>query len=382
MTLPWFHFDERVLALEEALEGLFVVRDVELRSGDRLVAFKGECLRSPELVYEAVAPRFKALSFIPILRREAGFDVITAYPAPASRGRPRRWVNAVLFVLTVATTLLAGTYQALPSLPALAQPDGPADLFGLLFNNLLLGVPFTVALLGILGVHEFGHYFTARHYGLDVSLPYFLPFPSPYTGTLGAVIRIQSPFESKKALFDVGIAGPLAGLAVAVPVVILGLMRAELASFPPGSDVLVFSEPLLFRFLAHLIVGERPPGTDLVMNPLLMAGWIGFLITAINLLPVSQLDGGHIAYALMGRFHRPFAWAFFGVIVLITLLHSQAFVLMALFIFMMGIEHPPALNDLTHVGRSRVVLGVLTLLFALTLVTLTPFDTTTVPGGS
>jgi Zn-dependent protease len=365
MSVSWLAFDDRVIALEEVVSPVFSIHDVNARR-DRVVVFSGQFLRSPELVYQEVADRFKTMGYMPILRRDGDRDVVMAYPAPALRGRSRRWVHVTLFVLTVITTLWAGTVQALGAFPS------PSEFL----THWTAGLPFTVALLGILGVHEFGHYFVARYHGLDVSLPYFIPFPlNPFTGTLGAVIRIQSPFESKKSLFDVGIAGPLAGLAIAIPVVLLGLTRAELVAVQAGAGTATFAEPLLFQWLSRLVVGPRPEGTDLLMNPLLMAGWLGFLITAINLVPVSQLDGGHIAYSILGRYYKVFAWTVFALIALRTLIWNQTFLLMVIFIFLMGIDHPPALNDLTGIGRPRVLLGVLTLLFGLTLITLNPFST-------
>ncbi|MFQ5459167.1 MAG: site-2 protease family protein [Anaerolineae bacterium] len=366
MSFSWIPANEGVLDLEEAVAPVFSVHEVESRAGGRIIVMKGRFLRSPEMVYEEVAAPLRAQGFVPVLRQEGGLDVLMAYPAPGIRGATRPLLHLGLFVATVLSTLWAGTLQSIGQVPTLT----------LFLRHWTEGLPFTIALLGILGVHEFGHYFVARRYGLDVTLPYFIPFPlNAYTGTLGAVIRIRSPFESRKALFDVGIAGPLAGLAVAVPVVAMGLQRAELMTFSPRTDVLVFNEPLLFQWMARAIVGERPPGTDILMNPLLMAGWLGFLITAINLLPVSQLDGGHIAYSILGRLYRPFAWAIFLAVVIVTVMRTQGFGLMALFIFIMGIDHPPALNDLTRVGGRRVALGILTLLLALTLVTLTPFET-------
>jgi membrane-associated protease RseP (regulator of RpoE activity) len=372
LSLIRIPFNERILALEDASSDVFAIHDVATRSGDRVVVFRGQFLRSPDLVFETVSPAFRRLGFVPILRQEDGGDVLMAYPAPAAAGQSSTAVHLSLFLITVVTTLWAGFVQATGQTSLSAFADGWTA-----------GVPFAVALLGILGVHEFGHYVVARRYGLDVTLPYFIPFPlNPFTGTLGAVIRIKSPFESKKALFDVGIAGPLAGLAVAIPVVAIGLAMAEIATFNPGDSLMTFSEPLLFQWMARLIVGERPPGTDILMNPLLMAGWLGFLITAINLVPISQLDGGHIAYSILGPRYRLFAWAMYGFILLLIVTRARGFLLMAILIMLMGIDHPPALNDLTKVGKPRVVLGLATFALALTLVTLTPFSETQVPPAS
>jgi Zn-dependent protease len=369
--------DERILGLEDDIRNVFSVTSVSSRGGGQVIVFHGQYLRSPEMVYEEVVERFKARGFIPLLRQEEGRDLLVAYPAPAVAGRSRPWLHALLFVATVASTLFVGTYQAIGSNPEMARQidnvSSVADAAGFMATYWTAGIPFTVALLGILAVHEFGHYFVARHYRLAVSLPYFIPFPfNGLTGTLGAVIRIQSPFETRKALFDVGIAGPLAGLAVALPVTALGLHQAEVV--PIAADSFIFNEPLLFQWMAKAIVGERPPGEDIMMNPLLMAGWWGFFITALNLVPVSQLDGGHVAYALFGHRHRYVAWAVFLVALIVTLRENIGFLVMLALVFLMGVEHPPALNDLTPIGGARKLLGIVALLLFLTLITIVPFS--------
>lgn len=377
LSIEWIPSDDRVLALEDAIAGVFSIHSVNDRGRGGMVVFAGEFLRSPELVYEHVVERFRKRGFMPLLRQEDGRDLLIAYPTPAVSGRSRPWLHPLLFVLTVLSTWMSGTLQWVferaeqLGIPQEGLPMG--EMASLLVQNWTGGLPFAIALLGILGVHEFGHYFVARHYKLDVSLPYFIPFPFNYlTGTLGAVIRIQSPFESRKALFDVGIAGPLAGLAVAIPVVAAGLHQATLSAIPPGAELLTFGEPLLFQWMAQWIVGERPPGMDILMNPLLMAGWWGFLITALNLFPVSQLDGGHIAYALFGRAHRWVARGMFLLAILVAILKSPSYVVMMLLVLFMGLDHPPALNDLTPIGTPRRILGILTLILFFLLFTPVP----------
>ncbi len=378
MPISWIPSDDRTLALEDDIRDVFAINDVSARGG-HVIVFTGQFLRSPEMVYDHIVDRFRARGFVPLLRQENGQDILVAYPAPVGAGAPRRWVNLVLFVATVLSTLLVGTSHAAGSNAELAAgllgAGGTGEWVRVLLAHWTEGVPFTAALLGILGVHEFGHYFVARRYRLDVSLPYFIPFPlNTLTGTLGAVIKIQSPFESRKALFDVGIAGPLAGLALAIPITAIGLRQAELVTINPG-EAFFFNEPLLFQWMARGIVGERPLGTDILMNPLLMAGWWGFFITALNLVPISQLDGGHIAYALFGRYHRYVAWGTFLAAGAVALRVTPGFLFMLALVFFMGIDHPPALNDLTPIGTARKVLGIIALLLFLTLVTIAPFGT-------
>lgn len=370
--------DPRIIAIEDDLREVFSVHDVRVRSEGRVIVLAGRFLRSPALVFEHAQRRLAERGMIPLLRQEHGKDFVIAQPAPAAAGRRRLWVNAVLLVATIVSVVAAGTFQALPeavwlNMDLSGEVAATRAMAGAIAEHWTLGIPFAAALLGILGVHELGHYFVARHYKLDVSLPYFIPFPINYlTGTLGAVIRIESPFQSRRALFDVGIAGPLAGLAVALPVVALGLADAELVRIDPSAGGMVFQEPLLFQWMAHLIAGPRPPGFDLQMNPLLMAGWWGFLVTALNLLPVSQLDGGHISYAMFGRYHTAVAWGMFGMAAAVALAKSPGYLLMLGLVFLMGLTHPPALDDVSSIGTPRRILGGLTLLLFFLLATPQP----------
>ena len=381
--IDWTLADPLVAAVEADVAEVFAVHDARIQATPtgKAVLLSGQFLRSSELVYATVAPRLEERGLLTLLRHEGGRDVIIAQPAPPERGRRRVWINVALFLATVASTVFAGAFQELSReqmARVQASAGGGEALYRLVAEVASIwpqGLPFMLALLGILGVHELGHYFAGRWYKLPVSLPYFIPFPVNYlTGTLGAVIRIDGPFASRKALFDVGIAGPLAGLVVAIPVTMLGLAQAELVEVS-GAGGIVFQEPILFRALAHWIVGERPPGYDLSMNPLMSAGWWGFLVTAINLFPVSQLDGGHINYALFGRAHRWVAWGMYAVALLVTFSNteSMAYVLMLGLILFMGLTHPPALDDITPVGFWRTILGLATLALFFLLIT---------PGGT
>lgn len=368
---PAIPSDQRLIGLEADLADVFHVHETTVRGRGQVFVFSGRFLRQPEAVFETLEPRFRQRGYIPMLERDGEHDLVAAAPAPIAPPAGRSWKGPVLLAATIASTLLAGTFQALP---ASTVVESMADLARELVANWRLGIPFTAALLGILGIHELGHYFAARRHGLDVTLPYFIPFPvNLYTGTLGAVIRIRSPFRSRRALFDVGVAGPLAGLAVALPIVAIGLARAEMTSLPAGEGVTVFREPLLFQWMALAIRGPRAPGQDLVMNPLLAAGWWGFFVTALNLLPVSQLDGGHISYAIFGRRHRFVARGAFAAAALVTVAVNPGYLLMLGLVFAMGLEHPPALDALTPIDPRRRLLGLATLVLCLLLITPDPF---------
>jgi membrane-associated protease RseP (regulator of RpoE activity) len=166
---------------------------------------------------------------------------------------------------------------------------------------LVRGLWYSVTILAILGCHELGHYLACRYYDVDASLPFFLPFPLALTGTLGAFIRIREPIPSKRMLFDIGIAGPIAGFLIAVPALFLGLWMSRVSVFPSGVAGLELGEPLLFKFVSWLMWGSVPEGYTVNMHPVAFGAWFGLLATALNLIPVGQFDGGHISYAVLGR---------------------------------------------------------------------------------
>ena len=215
--------------------------------------------------------------------------------APRAGRRQRPLVHLLFFLGTLVTTTAAGIghYAGF----AADFTDAP-DLSLALVPY---GAWYSLTILAILGTHEFGHYFACRHYGIDVSLPYFLPAPLPLTGTVGAVIRIREPIPAKRMLFDIGAAGPLAGFVVAVPALFLGLRLSRVVPLPEDFVGMELGEPLLFQWAAWMVWGDMPSGHSINLHPMGLAAWLGLLITALNLFPVGQLDGGHIAYATLGR---------------------------------------------------------------------------------
>jgi membrane-associated protease RseP (regulator of RpoE activity) len=293
--------------------------------------------------------------------------------APARRRERRPIWNVVLFLLTCLTTLLAGTmFSGSPTFDAYRVSREP-------FAWMLSGVPFAATLMSILVVHEFGHYFTARARGAAVSLPYFIPAP-PFifmAGTLGAIIRMRSAARDRNALFDIAAAGPLAGLAIAVPAALLGLAWSTVVPAAPGPH-LVFGESLLTRALVWLRFGALPDGMVVSTHPIADAAWFGFLVTALNLLPAGQLDGGRIAFALSPRRHRTLGrltvagLAGLGVVVAGTLYVMRPdwtslipgvnwIVLAALIRFVLGYAHGPLLDPMEPLTRGRRLVGILCL---------------------
>ena len=221
-------------------------------------------------------------------------------PADEADDEPpcRNWRHVVLFLLTVFTTTLVGGSHY----EAFANDFGSGRIDLTSASLYLNGLWYSVSILAILGAHEFGHYYACRYYGVDASLPYFLPAPLPLTGTLGAFIRIRQIIPGKRELFDIGIAGPIAGFIVAVPVLLVGMSLSRVVQLPPVANGIVeLGEPLLFRGAAWLVFGSIPDGYSINMHPMGFAAWFGLLATALNLFPIGQLDGGHISYAVLGR---------------------------------------------------------------------------------
>ena len=217
---------------------------------------------------------------------------------PPRKFRDRVWVHVVLFLATVLSTTLIGELHYAGFVTDFAVR--PLTLTGgALFVR---GLWYSGTILAILGCHELGHYFACRYYDVDASLPFFLPAPFvPLTGTLGAFIRIREPIPSKRMLFDIGIAGPIAGFLVAVPALFLGMWMSRVVVFPKGVEGLELGEPLLFKLAAWLIWGTVPEGYTVNLHPVAFAAWFGLMATALNLFPIGQFDGGHISYAVLGR---------------------------------------------------------------------------------
>jgi membrane-associated protease RseP (regulator of RpoE activity) len=215
-------------------------------------------------------------------------------------------------------------------------------------------------LLSILLAHEMGHYLACRYYGVDATLPFFLPAPVlSFVGTFGAFIRIRSPFPNRRALFDIGIAGPLAGFAVAVPVLCLGILEAKVVDTPPQSAGLIsFADPLAFQWAFAWLRGDVPEGRTILIGPLGLAAWFGLFVTALNLIPIGQLDGGHVTYAVFGRrAHALSRWMWWACVALIYF--SPSWILWAVLVRLLGRRHPPSLNDLAPLGSVRVAVAVL-----------------------
>ncbi|MDP9269033.1 MAG: site-2 protease family protein [Acidobacteriota bacterium] len=291
--------------------------------------------------------------------------------------RRRWWLHILLFVATVFTTLVMGArleYNFLNQLPPFRFDH---DLFPVRWalsdpHNLLLGIPFSVTLLTILLAHEFGHFLYCLRYRVYATLPFFIPAPT-LIGTFGAFIRIKSPIPTRRALFDIGIAGPIAGFVIAVPAAVLGLLLSKHAAGLVGESDLQFGYPLIFHLL-HAVLPWPVTGAmaasldDLYMHPIALAAWVGMFATALNLLPGGQLDGGHIVYALAPEQHRRITRALTLLLIPLAILFWQGWFMWALFLLIMGSRHPqvslyPALD-----GKRQLLAAFALLMLVLTLV--------------
>ncbi|MFC4359656.1 site-2 protease family protein [Halobium salinum] len=277
----------------EALSSVFHLRDVR-RDGDR-VLYYGEALVPEKALVREVWSTFRNAGYeIRLARSQGGIDVLVAKPVDNELdGVP--WKNVVLFLLTVASTLFVGAtaWYYIPIDTITSNPLAALEAW-----------PFTVSVLGVLLTHELGHYAMARYHGVDVSLPYVIPFILPF-GTMGAIIRMRGRMPDRRALFDIGVAGPLAGLAATVVVTVVGLlldpMRVPEWVTAGTGEVIVFHNPPLLDLLAWLLGQPTEYPGNLTVHPVIIGGWVGMFFTVLNLLPVGQLDGGHMVRAMLGE---------------------------------------------------------------------------------
>jgi membrane-associated protease RseP (regulator of RpoE activity) len=337
-----------VSRLRSGVEGVFAIEEIDMpkNAPQGTIIFRGELLHpDSEVVYDTIAERWRQYEYTPLLRRAKGKIELVANPGVVKPRPSDPRINLVLFIITLVAVL---AIAALNEGANLLQNPG----------SLVLGIPFAVSFLAILGAHEFGHYFVARYHKVAVTLPYFIPFPTLW-GTLGAFIQLRSPTKTRKELFDVGVAGPLAGLVVAVPVLIIGLLLSEVKPLPLEGGYFLEGNSIFYWLTKYLIFGQLLPGNgvDVTLHPVAWAGWSGLFVTVLNLMPVGQLDGGHVAYVLFGRDTRKLGLAIMGIMVLLGFLWPGWFFWAAITFFLIGAGHPPPLNDLVPLGSKRKLLA-------------------------
>ncbi len=259
-----------------------------------------------------------------------------------------------LFIVTVLTTLVAGSLQAGADLI-----ENPLEIWR--------GIPFSFTLLLILGCHELGHWLASRRHGVDVSLPYFIPGPT-LVGTFGAFIAMKSRISDRNALIDIGTAGPLAGLAVTIPVLFVGLALSPIVPAVQTQGVgLHLGECAIFSAVNWAVNGTIGPDQDVILHPVAFAGWIGLLVTSLNLIPVGQLDGGHIIYAIFGQRQREVAWMVVGMLLVLGILGWEGWLIWGGILLILGVRHPPVVYEWGELDNRRLAVGYLAMLcFALT----------------
>jgi membrane-associated protease RseP (regulator of RpoE activity) len=305
---------------------------------------------------------------VPLLQQDsAGRTSVILIPKPVEEStmehKVRPWLHWLLFALTFLTTTFAGA--AHQGINLLREPDRVAS-----------GLPYSTALLAILGFHELGHYFTARYHGIRVTPPFFVPVPFAL-GTFGAFIQMRSPAENRRGLFDVAVAGPLAGLMIALPALYFGLKTSDVIPMPATPEGLaspIAHASVLMSVLIDLSLGDAvAAGSALRLSPLAFAGWLGLLVTALNLIPVGQLDGGHIARALFGtRIGMVVSWLAMLSLFLLALFVWPGLMMWAIIVFFLAGRGTPPLNDVTPLSAGRKALGVLAFIILAAILIPTP----------
>ncbi|HBA55824.1 MAG TPA: hypothetical protein DCZ04_15585 [Syntrophorhabdus aromaticivorans] len=258
-------------------------------------------------------------------------------------------IHIILFTLTVITTYLVG------------------------------GSMYSASIMTILLSHEMGHYVMSKRHGVPATLPYFIPLPMPPFGTLGAIIRMKGIILNKKALFDIGVAGPLSGFVVSIPFIVLGIKFSEIQHMA-GSNTpfLQLGDPLLFKILQKMLLGDIPEGYDLVLHPFAYAGWVGLFVTALNLLPVGQLDGGHVVYAVFGNRSKWVFAASITALAIFSIVYNPGWLLLVILLLIFGMRHPQPFDMETGLDRRRKLLALLVLVIFLLSFTPAPFPETNI----
>ena len=344
--------------LAEKISPFFSIYEIKQQEGN--IFFFGFPKKDIRIIYQKLWTVFAEKGFEFSVKYELGEHVLVA--SQFAPFKERIWINAALLIATFFSTMVVGSvlYGADPE-------SAPSDI--------LKGIPFTIAIMTILCAHEAGHYFVSKKHGMRTSLPYFIPFPT-IIGTMGAVIKHRGPIPGRKVLFDVGVSGPVIGLLASVIVTVIGLLQPPI-QISSGESGIALGIPPLFGFIMHFI-----PNSNTYIHPIAFAGWAGMLVTAINLMPVGQLDGGHVLRAMMGekasRVSAVLPAVLFAIgAFLIIFLKTYGFVWIVwsvLLIIISTAGHPVPLNDDIPLDRKRMLLGVVTFVLGLLCIAPVPFQ--------
>jgi Zn-dependent protease len=360
------------------VERHFTVYDVEYDRKSAVFYYRPP--HDVEEPFEELRKELRPEGFIPFLRTHQGESVIQIFRSPEAKPTSTL-VNLLLLLATIFTTIWAGTLLwagrvglELEYGMEMVEYLGRPELVG---NGALF---FALPLMLILGIHEMGHYMAAKRHGVDASLPFFIPMPPPFfIGTMGAFISMREPIPSKKALMSIGAAGPIAGFIVAIPVTIAGMwltINMPVSLEHRTGEFIIFNTPLIYDALATLF----PSAQGLAIHPTAIAGWVGIFITGLNLLPAGQLDGGHVARALLGKKAYIASAMTVGILVAAGLITGfMMWFIFGLFIlFLTGVRHPPPLNDVSGLGRKHYAIGIATIAIFAVSIHPVPLDTVTI----
>ncbi len=349
--------------LQALAEPYLRIHDVTVGAMDgRALRLRGELRSTSDELYAALAPAVRAHGRTLLLREDEGLVAVLALRGVMRPKANNRWLPIVLAVLTFCSMVFsyAAMHASAESITWAAIEDGLGD-----------ALAFTVSLLTILVAHELGHYVVARRLGVAVTLPYLIPMPLSLFGTMGALIQIKDIPPNRRAMLLIGAAGPLAGLAVGVPILALGIALSDVNALPSGTGYLMEGNSLLYAVLKYAIKGEWLPSAtrDIMLHPVAMSGWAGLLVTSFNLVPAGQLDGGHVATALLGHRSRNLTWA---VIVILLLMGGlwRGWWLWAALAFLSSRVRVEPLDSVTDLTPRQRRLAVILLLLAI--VTFTP----------
>jgi len=383
--------------LTSLVSRVFRVEDVTVGDPEKgsQLRYRGHLLNDDSVsAYDQLSAAVKPYGLTPLFRLEKGEQVIYLVNSPPKQKPANPWVNVILFVITVFSVMLAG-----------ATPDGPlpADPVGqilALLRNIFTGWPFALAMLGILVAHEFGHYLVSRYHKTPATLPYFIPFPFSPLGTMGAAILMKGIPKNKRILFDIGVAGPLAGMLIAIPVLFLGLSMSALNSIEPSANSFIEGNSLIYLFAKYAVFGRLLPepasfggmspflywvryfftgtpspigGTDVFIHPVAFAGWAGLLVTALNLVPAGTLDGGHVVYSLFGEKARKAFPYIIAIMVLLGIFWSGWW-LWAFLLFWLGRVNAETLDQITPLDPKRRLVAFLVIVLFLLVFTPVPFS--------
>ncbi|MBN1562603.1 MAG: site-2 protease family protein [Anaerolineae bacterium] len=338
--------DPAVETIEAAVNAVMDVYKVEYDvAGPVRVRYTGRLRlddeHDSETIYDQLDEQFAPLDYhVMLTTDDEGQHVIMALKGRINPQPRPIWVNVMLLVLTLFSLLFVGTGQA-------TGGDNMSELWR--------GIPYALSIILILGSHELGHYFAARYHHVHVTLPYFIPMPLGF-GTLGAFIQLREPMRNRKVLFDVGVAGPLAGLIFAVPILFIGLATSDVELLP--EEGIVEGDSILYMASKYLVFGERLPNgnEDVMINQLALAGWTGLFITGLNLIPLGQLDGGHVMYTLIGRHAQRLYFPLLGLFVFLAYL-NQAWLFWTFLLFMLGRVYAVPLDTVTELDPRRRWVG-------------------------